>query len=191
MNIAPSHIWQAENNAVVGSKVGNSPAFRSALTEAITTHDPSNDQSEGQHFILLTPEVIEAAAITCGVGRKTTNIEDYVMREWRGNVDTFLKRELAVRCTSCAVIVYTKSAYLADPHMEDEERERVESGDATHYLVALLANGEGVPNARSPYRLVDSLAGGNNEFKEIEIETVKAMAVASKDYADNWSVVAD
>ena len=75
--------------------------------------------------------------------------------------------------------------------MEDEERERVESGDATHYLVALLANGEDVHNARSPYRLVDSLAGGNNEFKEIEIETVKAMAIASKDYAANWSVLAD
>ena len=191
MEISKSYIWQAESCSVIGSKVGNSTAFRASLQRLIASHDPSSDRAEGQHFIQLSPEAIEASDITCGVGRKTSNLNDYVMREWRGNVDTFLKRELAVRCASCAVIVYTRSAYLNDPQMEDEERLRVESSTATHYLVALLANGEGVPNARSPYRLVDSLAGGNNEFANISIETVKAMARDSKDYADNWSVVAD
>ena len=191
MNIAPSNIWQAEEPTAVGSKVGNSPAFRSAIQGLITSHDPSNDRARGQHFIMLSPEVIDASAITCGVGRKSSNVDDYVKRFWRGSVKCFLKRELAVRCTWCAVIVYTKDAYLGDPQMEDEERLRVESSTTTHYLVALLANGDGVPDARSPYRLVDSLAGGNNEFADISIETVKAMAVRSKDYADNWSVVAD
>ena len=191
ISIAPSYIWQAENTSVIGSKVGNSPAFREVLTEAIASHDSSKDRAEGQHFIVLSPEAIEASDITCGVGRKTSNIEDYVMREWRGNVQTFLKRENAMAVAFCAVIVYTKSAYLADPHMSDEVRAEVEASDSTHYLVALLANGDGVPNARSPYRLVDSLAGGNNEFADISIEDVKAMAVESKAYADSWSVVAD
>ena len=191
ISIAPSYIWQAENTSVIGSKVGNSPAFREALTEAIASHDTSKDRAEGQHFIVLSPEAIKASDITCGVGRKTSNISDYVMREWRGNVDTFLKRENALPVAFCAVIVYTKSAYLADPHMSDEVRSEVEGAESTHYLVALLANAEGVPNARSPYRLVDSLAGGNNEFADISIEDVKAMAVESKAYADSWSVVAD
>lgn len=189
--LSPSYIWQAEDEVVIGSKVGNSPAFRSALTEAIASHDTSKDRAEGQHFIVLSPEAIEASDITCGVGRKTSNINDYVMREWRGDVQTFLKRQHALPVAFCAVIVYTKDAYLADPHMSDEVRAEVEASDATHYLVALLANAEGVPNARSPYRLVDSLAGGNNEFADISIEDVKAMAVESKAYADAWSVVAD
>lgn len=191
ISIAPSYIWQAESSTVIGSKVGNSPAFREALTEAIASHDTSRDRAEGQHFIVLSPEAIKASDITCGVGRKTSNISDYVMREWRGSVSTFLKRENALPVSFCAVIVYTKSAYLADPQMPEDERKQVLASDSTHYLVALLANADGVPNARSPYRLVDSLAGGNNEFADISIEDVKAMAVESKAYADAWSVVAD
>ena len=191
ISIAPSYIWQAENNSVIGSKVGDSPAFREALTTAIFNHNSSSDRAEGQHFIVLSPEAIKASDITCGVGRKTSNIEDYVMREWRGNVQTFLKREKAMEVAFCAVIVYTKSAYLADPQMPEDERKQVLASKDTHYLVALLANGDGVPNARSPYRLVDSLAGGNNEFENISIEDVKAMAVESKAYADTWGVVAD
>ena len=191
ISIAPSYIWQAESSTVIGSKVGNSPAFREALTEAIASHDTSRDRAEGQHIIVLSPEAIKASDITCGVGRKTSNISDYVMREWRGSVSTFLKRENALPVSFCAVIVYTKSAYLADPQMPEDERKQVLASDSTHYLVALLANADGVPNARSPYRLVDSLAGGNNEFADISIEDVKAMAVESKAYADAWSVVAD
>lgn len=191
ISIAPSYIWQAENSSVIGSKVGNSSAFRSALTEAIASHDTSKDRAEGQHFIVLSADAIEASDITCGVGRKTSNISDYVMREWRGSVSTFLKRENALPVSFCAVIVYTKSAYLSDPQMPEDERKQVLASDSTHYLVALLANADGVPNARSPYRLVDSLAGGNNEFADISIEDVKAMAVESKAYADSWSVVAD
>lgn len=191
ISIAPSYIWQAENNQVIGSKVGNSDAFRDLLSVAIFNHDTAKDRAEGQHFIVLTPNIIRKAEITCGVGRKTSNVEDYVMREWRGSVSTFLKRELALPVSFCAVIVYTKSAYLADPHMKDDVRAEVEASNSSHYLVALLANADGVPNARSPYRLVDSLAGGNNEFENISIEDVKAMAVESKAYADTWSVVAD
>ena len=40
ISIAPSYIWQAENTSVIGSKVGNSPAFRSALTEVIALTIP-------------------------------------------------------------------------------------------------------------------------------------------------------
>lgn len=191
ISIAPSYIWQAENAQVIGSKVGDSEYFRDLLSAAIFNHDPSKDRAEGQHFIVFTPNMIRKSQITCGVGRKTSNIEDYVMREWRGNVQTFLKREKAMEVAFCAVIVYTKSAYLADPQMPEDERKKVLASKNTHYLVALLANGDGVPNARSPYRLVDSLAGGNNEFENISIEDVKAMAVESKAYADTWGVVAD
>ena len=189
--LSPSYIWQAENPWVIGSKVGNKPAFRSALTEAIASHDTSKDRAEGQHFIVLSPEAIKASEITCGVGKKTSDTNDYVMREWRGSVSTFLKRHKALPVAFCAVIVYTKDAYLADPQMPEDERKQVLASDASHYLIALLANAEGVPNARSPYRLVDSLAGGNNEFADISIEDVKAMAVETKAYADTWSVVAD
>ena len=189
--IEPSYIWQAENPFVIGSKVGNKPAFREAIAEAILHHDTSRDRAEGQHFIVLSPEAVSQSEITCGVGKKTSNVEDYVMREWRGNVQTFLKREKALPVAFCAVIVYTKEAYLADPQMSEEEKERVQASEAQYYLVALLANADGVPNARSPYRLVDSIAGGNNEFNDVSVEEIKKMASESKAYADTWSVVAD
>ena len=129
--------------------------------------------------------------LSCGVGERTANPDDYVVRTHRGRVELYLKREKALPCASANVIVYTKAAALADPQLPEEDRARIEESDVTHYMIALLANAEGVPNSRSPYRLVDCLAGGNNDADKWEKEQIRKLAKAAREYADTWEVVAD
>lgn len=191
ITIDTCYIWQAEDDQVIGSKVGYSRRFRGIVKDLIENHDPSKDRAKGQHFIMMTEDQIQDSLITCGVGLNTTDPYDYVLREYRGRVQPFLTRRNALPVSWCAVIVYDREAYLSDPQLPAEERERVLSGNASHFLVALLANAEGVPNARGTYRFVDSLAGGNKEFDEVTIEEVKAMAKDSLEYENKWCVVAD
>ena len=195
--IDASDIWQAEDKIVIGSKVGNSAKFRAILTnDFIQNHDYSKDRVEGQMFVSLTMEQIKESQITCGIGLRSAGffenqVKNYVMREWRGQVSCFLKREYALPVAKCAVIIYTRQAYLADPQISQDERARVEASTASHYLVALLANAEGVPNARSPYRLVDCLAGGNNEAAQWSVDEIREYAKETMEYTNKYSVVAD
>ena len=186
-----TYSWGAYSPSTIGSKVpaGYIVPFEKALTEAIATHDPKDDWSEGQLQVVFPKDHLNL--LSCGVGERTDNPEDYVIRTHRGRVTLFLKREKALPCESAKVIVYTKDAILKDPQTLDEDRARIEESDATHYLVALLANAEGVPDSRSPYRLVDCLAGGNNDALSWSFEDIKSLAKDARDYADTWEVVAD
>jgi len=185
------YIWQAEDDQVVGSKVGNPLMFREFVKASIEQHDPSKDRAKGQHFISLSDSVIETSQITCGVGLNTIDPNDYVHRLHRGRVQSFLDRRHALPVDWCAVIVYDREAYLADPQMSEEERQRVLGGNASHFLVALLANAKDVPNAYGTYRLVSNLCGGNNAFKGMSLAEFKKEAQKSLDYQDKWCVVAD
>ena len=191
IRLAPSFIWQAYSPNAIGSKV---PAesivpFDRVLKEAIASHDPSKDWAEGQHMVAFPKEHLHL--LSCGVGERTDNPDDYVIRNWRGRVSLFLKREKALPCAYANVIVYTKDALLKDPQLPESERENIEACNATHYLIALLSNGEGVPNSHSLYRFVDCLAGGNNEADAWSLEDIKNLAKDARDYADKWAVVAD
>jgi len=191
LTIAPSYIWTATSHNCVGSKVGNINLFECLMVNLIGSHDPSGDRSKGQHFIMLSSEQIADCEISCGVGLNTQDPSDYHLKLYRGRVQPFLKREQALPVSWCAVIVYDRSAYLADPQMTDEERQRVLSGNATHFLVALLANADGVPNAYGTYRLVSNLCGGNNDFKDLTLDEIRDMAQNSLEYENKWCVVAD
>lgn len=218
ISIAPSYIWTAYNKTAIGSKISDSGIFQhhfaikffeTLLTQCIENHDHSKDRARGQHFIMLPnhlnraevtaligdgyamPEVSLAEVISCGVGLNTTDPNDYVHRLYRGRVQSFLKREHALPVDWCAVIVYTREAYLADPQMTEEEREKVLSGNASHFLVALLANAKDVPNAYGTYRLISNLCGGNNAFENMSLAEFKVEAQKSLEYQDKWCVVAD
>jgi len=188
--LTPSSIWQAYNIDCIGSKVaagGHIGTFEKVLIEAIQNHDTSKDRAEGQHFIQFPATHL----VSCGVGLHTHSPDDYVLRNWRGRVQPFLKREHALETSWAAVIVYTRQAYLNDPEITPDEYERIQQGDATHVLVALLANADGVPNAYGTFRLVSNLAGGNNAFEDITIQEVKEQAATSLSYEKTWCVVAD
>ncbi len=191
MKFAFANILTAMDEATIGSKVGNPAGFLKALEAAVGSHDTSRDRAPGQHFVVMPMEAVEAGEVTCGLGHRTDNPADFVLRNHRGNVSAFLHREHALPVTFCATIVYTRDAYLSDPDV-------IASGDtiadeATHVVVAVLASAEGVPNPlpRGTYRLAHCLAGGNKEADAWSLEEVKQMCADSVAYEDKFCVVAD
>ena len=216
--LLPSYIWTAYSDTAIGSKISTKKfqkhfaieLFETMLTKLIEEHDHSKDRARGQHFIMLPNHLSRTEVnalfgndrdllldmdlgdlISCGVGLNTTNVDDYIHRLYRGRVQSFLTRKHALPLDWCAVIVYDREAYLADPQMPAEERERVLNSEATHFLVALLANAKDVPNASGTYRFVSNLCGGNNAFKDLTLEEIRDMAQKSLEYQDKWCVVAD
>jgi hypothetical protein len=183
----------AFDDTTIGSKVIDAPAFLDALSKAVSAFDfnaetnPAVDTT-GQGFIVLNDA---AQYVSSGVGPRSANVGDYVLREWRGEVKPFLKREFAASVESLAVVVYTKDAYHADPQVEESERAAIEAVECSHVIVAVLANAGPRPPAYSPARLVANLAGGNNDALAWDADTIRAHAVAAALYAETWSVIAD
>jgi hypothetical protein len=191
MRFELADVVTAFDNMAIGTRVGNRAAFEVCLGMAVDAHDTARDRAPGQHFIVMPLEAATAADVTCGVGHRTANITDFVLRNHRGNVSPFLRREHALPISFLACIVYTREAYMADP--EVVESGEVIATDATHVIVAVLASADDVPNPlpRGTYRLAHCLAGGNNEADSWTLEEVREMCGASVAYEDRFCVVAD
>lgn len=187
----PCYIWSAYSDECIGTKVGNPTAFESHLADAVANHDVSRDRAVGQHFVILPTSIADECGISCGDGKRTTNPADYVLRSHRGVVGAFLKRHCALPIGFLACVVYTKEAMLADPQSSEEYKAEVAASSATHFLVAVIANGEGVPNTRSCYRLCDALAGGNNEAAGWSVEEIRELAAKAVAFDSEFCVVAD
>ena len=184
MKIERSSIVTAFAEMTIGTKVVNSSKFEEFLMEAIQKHDPSSRDKR----ISMPPEAF--GTVSAGVGARSVNPDDYVLREYRGAVDAYLRRELASPVESLAVIAYTAEEYLADPDVRQDEVERIRKSGATHVLVAILASA-GPKAPLSPKRLVHNLAGGNKETLQWNTEEIREKAVETKAYYDKWCVVAD
>lgn len=179
-----SSVCSAFNPSTIGTKVTNQSSFLANLNDALESYDSSNDRVEGQHFVNLDNSI---DFVTSGVGKlQGRTINDFILREHRGEVSKYLKREFAEKCDALNVVVYSKDAYINDPQVSDAS----EVGDATHVVVAVLG-AAGPRSPLSPARLVANLAGGNNEVETWTIETAKEKARESVEYFSNWSVVAD
>jgi len=190
----------AFNSLTLGSKVANRRAFEMALSAALNEHDTSDDRAPGQHFVHLPESAIAHAGITCGIGhRHVINAhgntvmrgpEDYVMREHRGLLTSYLKRRTALPCASLACVVYTNEAYNADPQVK--KCGRYAPAWASHVIVAVLASPAGTPTPpRSTFRLADCLAGGNNEADAWTLEDVRIMCKESVGFELQYCVVCD
>ena len=90
-----------------GTKVLDREGFEAAAVAAIEAYDFGAQRVPGQGFVQC-PEAVPF--VSAGVGRRTRNPEDFVLREYRGNVETFLRREHAAKVEGCALVVYTKDA---------------------------------------------------------------------------------
>lgn len=186
MEVAKSHVLTAFDYRAVGSRVlCKETDFMNALKWGIEQHDSSNDQKSGHHFIML-PSMVKR--VSCGVGRRTENPEDYIPRLWRGKVELFLKREHALPTTGVAAVVYTRKAYRADPQV-DAAQFAVTEG-ASHVLVAVLAFGGPEPQV-SPTRFVTNLAGGNAAYAEMSVVDLALLAGKVDAYDAEYCVVAD
>lgn len=187
MHFAISNVCTAfQPTNVVGTKVIDSEGLLGVLAKAVEAHDISKDRAPGQHFIPLNDGV---PYISGGVGKRTADTADYVLREWRGEVRAFLKRRCAARPQSLAVIVYTKAAYLADPDLKEDpaERERIEKLGCSHVIVAVLSDA----TPHEPGRLVANLAGGNREALAWSADEIRAKAAESREFWMSHAVVSD
>lgn len=199
MTVLFSNICSAFSDKTIGTKVVRDKEKALELIEkAIINFDyPEN----GQGFIVL-PELIPF--IRSGDAPTSVEVSDWVLRSYRGKVNKFLRGELAneIPVTFCALVAYTKEAYLVDPDVcgseedgippDTVEMQRVKNElDCTHVLVTVLGTGGPKPTV-SPFRFVMNLAGGNNEYKDMTGDTIRQKAREIKEsLSSSWATVAD
>ena len=195
IKLAFANILTAFDDSTVGSKVTNREFFLASIREGIESFDFSAEtnpevRTTGQGMIKLHPNATNF--VSAGVGQHVDDPDAYVLRSWRGKVGTYLKRERATKVDSVAVIVYTRAAYMCDPDVQadPDEAYRINDLEATHILVAVLANA-GPRAPLSPGRLVSNLAGGNNDALAWTADEIRAKARESSEYSSEWGVVAD
>lgn len=188
--ITRASIVTAFNDMAIGSRVVHEDAFMRYLTAAVEATNFEDQRVAGQAVVELPPKAF--LTVSAGVGKRTHDPSDYVVRRYRGKVRLFLRRELAEPVESLSVVVYTKEAYINDPDVQGDPREvaRIEKENPTHVLVAVLASA-GPPSPLSPGRLVHNLAGGNNEALAWDADEIRAKARESLDYYREWGTVAD
>lgn len=183
------YIHSIAQDQVDGIAVGT--VVRSALLgiieEAIASFSfPAN----GQGFVGL-PDAAKSF-VTAGVGRRSKNPKDYVVREHRGEVGLYLRRDSVPRADlvpdGVAAIVYTAEAFMADPQTSDEEKAAFVSAGYTHCLVTVLAF-KGPKPPVGPDRFVFNLAGGNARYATLTGDEIRAEAKEVAEYFTTWCVV--
>ena len=182
-----SNICSAGSSEAIGSRITSDAGFTAAALKAIEAYDFSTARVPGQGFIQC-PEAVPF--VSAGVGPRSKDPKDYVLREHRGVVSAYLKREFAAPVSGCALVVYTRDAYFRDPDVTPAEAARIDASGATHVIVAVLAFA-GPESPLPPYRLVWNLAGGNREAATWSADEIRAKAKAAIDYESAWVTVAD
>lgn len=187
ISFAISPTLSAFEDRAIGSRVTDKQGFLDALMVAVQAHDPAKDRAAGQHFIVLP----ESAFLTVsgGVGLRTTNPEDYVLRVHRGHVSANLRREKALPVEHLAVVVYTTAAWMIDGDVINDKLESVADGHS-HIIVAVLASA-GPTGPADPRRLILGRNGGNTEYMGYSAEEYEKKLVDSVAYWDQYAVVAD
>lgn len=190
IRILPANIVTAFDFSTVGTKVTDHATFTAMLGHAVSEHDFTSDDTPGQGYIPLPAEAV--AVVISGVGPRSANRDDYIVRRYRGTDAIFLRRGLAAPPASVAAIVYTRDAYLTDPDVlkDAEEQARIAGSDATHVLVAVLASAGPRP-ALGLERLIRNLAGGNKDALAWTADEIRKKAQESICYADDWATVGD
>lgn len=186
-----ANIVTAFSSSAIGTKVLDRDALLSAASKAVEAHDPSGDRQPGQHFVMCPDG---KSFVSAGVGRRTRNAEDFVLRNGRFGVEAYLKREKAAEVDGLALVVYTREAYLADPDLqkpeEADERTRIETSDCTHVIVAVLAFA-GPKSPLPPATFIHNLAGGNREAAQWNADEIHDLAQQVETYWNEWCIVAD
>lgn len=195
-NLIPSNICSAfEPTGVIGSKVINHAEFHRVLQQVVAAHDFTKERVPGQAYLPI-PDA--TPFVSSGVGKRILDPSAYVLREYRGQVSAFLRREHAAPVTTCAAVVYTLQAYLSDPDVTPEEVERIHStgtenlsAEAETFVIVTVLASSGQPSQLSPHRFVANLAGGNKEALVWTADEIRAKAVEILAYENDWMTVAD
>lgn len=185
MNIEISSICQAFNSSCVGTKVTDRDAFMDELKVALAAFE----MPTSGHGSLVLSSAVAPIVLSGDCRREGLTEDDYIVRQWRGEMMVFAKRREGL-ASFCVAIVYTIDAYLADPQVSESERDRV--AGATHVLVAVLGSCGPKPTLSSS-RFVRNLAGGNPDYApgRKTNEELATEAASIVDYESKWVVVAD
>lgn len=187
--IAISDILTAFDEKTIGTKVINKTEFLIHLSCILDRCGDSVIQL-GQKNVALTET--EIRHISSGIGKRTDNPDDYILRSHRGRVQTFLKREKAAPVIGASIIVYSEEEYLKDPEViGTPEYDRIRAIGCDYVIVAVLSRSGNADPSLSAFRFVSNLAGNNNGTLKWTIEEVRKMAKEVLEYEDEWSVVAD
>lgn len=185
MRIDWSNICNPYLPFTVGTKVVQPGAFQVMLLHALREYAMPAD---GKGFVPL-PDALPC--VSCGVARRAgLRPQDYVVREWRGEVGLFAPRRYAVKATSLHVVVYTGDTYRTDAQVDAAEACRV--ADADYVIVAVLASA-GPRSPLSSHRFVRNLAGGNTSYAS-ECYTIERAVEEAKEivtYEQEWVTVSD
>lgn len=182
-----SCILYCNDSDTVGSRIqiGKKAHFLALAEMAIEKFDFAACRVPGQGF-LMVPDLIPY--VSAGVGKRSSDPNDYVTRVHRGRVDCYLKRKFAAPTEGVGLVVYTTEAYLNDPEVEESEADRV--ADCSHVLVAILGFA-GPKSLLSLYRFVHNLAGGNKEAALWTADEIRQKACEIIAYDDEWCIVSD
>ena len=186
--IGVSDILTAFNENVIGSKVLHKDLFLLELGKEISKFDFQSCRVPGQAYITLPDRFCKF--VSSGLGRRTDNVDDYIIRFYREKVGLYLKRQYASEVKNVSVVVYTTDAYLNDPDITIQELNWIKKENPTHILVAVLAS-PGFESPLTPYRFVHNLAGGNNEAKLWTGDEIREMAKKIINHSNNWCIVSD
>lgn len=188
--IVPSDIVTAFNDEAIGSKIlCDELKFLDEVAKGIESFDWSSCRVPGQAYFKLSKYACNF--VGAGVGKRTKDPNDYVIRVHRGEVGLYLHRSFAAKnVDDVAVVVYTLDAYFKDPDLTDKEIIRIGCTRPTHVIVAVLAS-SGEPSVLSPRRFVSNLAGGNRESLVWTADEIRNKAKEIKKFNSEWCVVAD
>jgi len=192
IRIGTSDIVTALNDHAIGSRVTNHDLFWKSLAKAVEEFDFSKCREPGQGLVSL-PNA--KSYLSCGVGKRTLDPDDYILKLYRGQVRPYLKRKFAAQIEHGSAVVYTVDAYLRDPDVTQEEQDEMARCEFTHVLVAVLASAGSKPPLGA-YRFVHNLAGGNREALQWTADEIRTKAREIMDYwssetGEGWCTVAD
>jgi len=188
--IGISDILTAFDDISIGTKVTSPTRFLEILGDAAEKFDWSACRIKGQGYIELHPEAIDCVS-GAGVGRRTDDPNDYVIREHRGRVGLYLKRGLASKAAGVAAVLYTSDAYKHDPEVTSDEIDYLEVNNCSYVLVAVLAHPQGYNSPLTPYRFILNLAGGNREALDWTADEIRQKAKEIYEHSNIWMPVAD
>lgn len=194
MEIEIANIVTAFKKETIGTKVLDYDKFYQNLRKAINDFDWTQCKTPGQAVVDLVPYSNgDLSYVSGGIGKKTVNPYNYVIRSYREGPHMFLKREFAEPPTSLKVVLYTKEAYLNDPDVINDKKEwdLFNALGCKYVIVAILASV--VDSYVSPYRFVANLAGGNRDYEEGKMTYKQLVELAKrvKQFSDSWITVAD
>lgn len=174
----------------IGARVLRPEQFMSILEAVVAAHDFASERTPGQGYIAMPQESYRL--VSSGVGKRTEEPSNCILRGDQGRVESFLNRRLSEPVVSLTVVVYTRDAYLNDPDVGKNPAEvaSATASDATHFMVEVIASaGDDAPFALRAF--LASLAGDDKGASGSVPREVRELARAIQLHDDTWMVVAD